>query len=105
MIGNIFKDIPQNLPEEIFQTLIENNKIRIEKIVSKGHSSPKDFWYRQNENEWIIVLKGSAEIKFKENSETIKLARGDYLNIPVHVLHRIEWTDPNIETIWLAVFY
>ena len=63
MIGNIFKDIPQKLPEEIFQTLIKNNKIRIEKIISKGHSSPKDFWYHQNENEWVIVLKGSAKIK------------------------------------------
>lgn len=105
MIENIFKTIPPNLPKELIQTLVKNDKVRIEKIVSKGHSSPQDFWYDQNESEWIILLKGSARILFKENLEAINLSAGDYVNIPANVLHRVEWTDPSVETIWLAVFY
>ena len=103
LIKNIFKSIPKNLPKELIQTLVKNDKVRIEKIVSRGHSSPKDFWY--NQNEWVILLKGSARIIFKENLEIISLSAGDYFNISKHVLHRVEWTDPSVETIWLAVFY
>jgi cupin 2 domain-containing protein len=105
VIENIFNNIPENLPEELIQTLVKNDKIKIERIVSNGHSSPKDFWYDQNKNEWVILLKGSARILFKENLESISLSAGDYVNIPAHVLHCVEWTDPSVETIWLAVFY
>jgi cupin 2 domain-containing protein len=105
VIENIFNNIPKNLSEELIHTLAENDKIKIERIVSSGHSSRKDFWYDQNKNEWVILLKGSARILFKENLEAIRLSAGDYVSIPAHVLHRVEWTDPGVETIWLAVFY
>ncbi len=102
---NIFRNIPEKISDEIFEKILENNNVRIERIISKGHSTPKDFWYDQEENEWVILLKGSAEILFKNNSVIIHLKVGDYLNINSHVKHRVEYTDPNIETIWLAVFY
>ena len=102
---NIFRNIPEKISDEIFEKILENNNVRIERIISKGHSTPKDFWYDQEENEWVILLKGSAEILFKNNSVIIHLKEGDYLNINSHVKHRVEYTDPNIETIWLAVFY
>jgi cupin 2 domain-containing protein len=105
MIENIFKNIPHNLSDELNQTLVKNNKIRIERIVSKGHSSPKDFWYDQEENEWVILLKGKAKIVFKENLRSQVLSVGDFLNIPAHTHHRVDWTGPNQETIWLAIFY
>jgi cupin 2 domain-containing protein len=104
MKKNIFANIPSNIPEEIFETLIETDDARIERIVSKGHSSPRGFWYDQDENEWLIVLKGSTKLLF-ENNELIQLSEGDYINIPAHKKHRVEWTDPETETIWLTVFY
>jgi len=101
---NLFENIPESLPEEIIETIIESKNVKIERIISKGHSSPKNFWYDQEKNEWIMVLKGRAKLIFKEN-ESMKLSAGDYINIPAHKKHRVEWTDPDTETIWLAVFY
>jgi cupin 2 domain-containing protein len=101
---NIFENISSNIPEEIIEPLITNDRIRVERIVSKGQTSPKGFWYDQDENEWLIVLKGNAKLLF-ENDELIKLSAGDYIKIPAHKKHRVEWTDPETETIWLTVFY
>lgn len=101
---NIFSNIPENIPDEIFEKIISNDKMKIERIVSKGQSSPKDFWYDQGQNEWVLLLKGKAKLQF-DHDETVVLREGDYINIPAHKKHRVEWTDPNEETIWLAIFY
>ena len=58
----------------------------------------------QKENEWVILLKGHAKLLF-EKSDMIELFPGDNINIPTNTKHRVEWTDPVNETIWLAVFY
>ena len=55
---NLFSDIPDCLTEELVTILAENQHVRIERIVSNGHSSPNGFWYDQEEFEWVIVLKG-----------------------------------------------
>lgn len=102
---NIFDDLPAEIPEEIIQEILKAGNVRIERIISKGHSSPKDFWYDQEENEWVIVLQGKARLKFFADDISLDLNSGDYINIPSHKKHRVEWTDPAIETIWLAVFY
>lgn len=101
--GNIFANIPQDLPTEIIETLLTSRNLRIERIISHGHYSPNDFWYDQNEHEWVLLLQGSGIIEF-ENDE-IKLEPGDHLLINAHCKHRVKWTDPDSETIWLAVFY
>ena len=102
--NNLFSDIPKNISEEIFETLIKSEHVKIERIVSKGQKSPENFWYDQDQNEWVIVLKGSASIGF-ENGNITELQQGDYINIPAHKKHRVEKTDQTTETIWLAVFY
>ncbi len=104
-IKNIFNDIPSNLSKEILDEIILTDKIRIERIISKGQTSPENFWYDQEENEWVIVIKGKAKLKIIDEDELIELNEGDYINIPSHKKHRVEWTDPENETIWLAVFY
>ncbi|HEA66911.1 MAG TPA: cupin domain-containing protein [Desulfobacterales bacterium] len=104
-IKNIFKKIPKEIPDEIFQEILSTDKLKIERILSKGHASPKGNWYDQNTNEWIILLKGKAKLAFKESKNTVELTPGDYINIPSHVKHRVEWTDPSQETIWLAIHY
>ena len=104
-MNNIYKDIPGNLSEEVTEILLKTNIIRIERIISNGQSSPDQFWYDQEENEWIIVLKGKAELLFETGNAIVNLVEGDYLNIPSHKKHRVQWTIPGTETIWLAIFY
>ena len=103
-LGNIFDSIPDNLDEEVFDLLLQNNQIKIERIISKGQSSPKSGWYNQDKNEWVIVLKGEAVISF-EHEENVNLKVGSYLHIPAHTKHKVIWTDPETETIWLAITY
>ena len=74
---------------------------KIGRIISKGHHSLDNYWYDQEKNEWVMVLKGSAGLIC--DKEIIKMMPGDYINIPAHCKHRVEWTDPDIETIWLAI--
>lgn len=103
--GNIFINIPEDLTEEVVQVLRYSENVRIEKIISKGQKSPEGFWYDQDQSEWVILLRGYAELIFEGNNEIIKLRPGNYLNIPAHQKHRVEKTDEKEITIWLAIFY
>ncbi len=103
-IGNIFELIPKEINDELFEDIISNDNVRIERIISKGHISPELGWYDQSENEWIIILQGAAKIEF-ENKSVTDLVCGSYLNIPAHCKHKVAWTDPTTETIWLAIYY
>ncbi len=104
-IKNIFSDIPKDLSKEIFEQIIAVDKIKIERIISKGHSAPDNKWYNQKRSEFVIILKGNAELLFEKNNKIIKMKKGDYINILKHVKHRVIKTNPEKETIWLAVFY
>ncbi len=104
-IKNLFSGIPVGLEEELFETILGREIFRIERIVSRGHCSPEGFWYDQNDHEWVILIKGSAVLCFEDQSENIKMNPGNYVNIEKHRRHRVEWTDPAQETIWLAVRY
>ena len=102
---NLFEKIPPKLKDELFETLLSTKNFKVERIVSKGHKSPLGFWYDQKQNEWILLLKGEARIQFEGEKENVCLKAGDYCNIPAHVRHRVDWTTPDLETVWLAIFY
>lgn len=102
---NLFADIPENLKDELFQIILQTPGFRVERIVSQGHCSPDGFWYDQEENELVILLKGSAGLRFADTEGILVLNPGDYLHINKHQKHRVEWTDSQQETIWLAVYY
>lgn len=89
--------------EEKFFEIFKNDVIKIEKIVSNGQKSPENFWYEQEENEFVLVLKGDAILEFED--ETIELKEGDAVNIPAFKKHKVIQTNQNEPTIWLAVFY
>lgn len=103
-VSNIYSSLPANFETEVFQDLLNHGNVRIERIISKGHTSPETGWYDQEENEWVIVLEGAGKIQFDDETE-ISLHKGDYFNIPAHSRHRVIWTDPDKITIWLAVYY
>jgi len=105
IMASLFTDIPETLPTELFESLISSSTTKIERIVSRGHASPAGFWYDQPDNEFVLVIQGSAGIRLENNDHVITLKAGDYLNINAHVRHRIEWTDAACDTIWLAVHY
>jgi len=103
--GNLFAGIPERLPQEQITALLTAPHVRVERIVSRGHASPDEFWYDQEQAEWVIVLAGAAGLAFEGEPEPRTLRRGDHLHIPAHVRHRIAWTDASEPTIWLAVHY
>ncbi|UOG19056.1 cupin domain-containing protein [Acinetobacter sp. PK01] len=86
---NIFDSLPKDLSVEVSEEIIHALTIRIERIVSKGHSSPDKGWYDQDENEWVMVVEGKAILEFEGGSKR-ELSTGDYINIPAHVKHKIE---------------
>ena len=102
---NLLDNLPANLPEELFTTILQADGLRVERIVSQGHASPPGFWYDQEENELVMVLEGNAAVQFEGDAEPVELRRGSYLNIPAHAKHRVVWTDPNEKTVWLAIHY
>ena len=104
-ISDLFADLPKSLPAEFIEVLVENESVRIERIVSNGHASPEGFRYDQEEHEWVVVLKGEAKLLFENDDKPLHLKSGDHLMIPAHKKHRVEWTTPDEPTIWLAVFY
>ncbi|MGY8767793.1 MAG: cupin domain-containing protein [Pirellulales bacterium] len=102
---NLFEQVPANASEELVSVLLESETIRIERIVSTGQNSAEDFWYDQNENEWVVVLQGEAELQFADEKELHSLKPGDSVNILAHRKHRVASTSSAEPTIWLAVFY
>jgi cupin 2 domain-containing protein len=102
-MDNLFAQIPSSLQEELTETLVSAASLRIERIVSHGHTSPEGFWYDQKEHEWVVVLRGAARLQFED--ELVELKPGDFVNIPAHRKHRVDWTTADEPTVWLAVFY
>ena len=101
--GNIFANVLEKLDEEQFLTLLSSPQVKIERIVSTRHASPPGFWFDQQWTEWVIVLSGSAGLRIESEDATRTLRPGDYVDLPAHTKHRIEWTDADRPTVWLAV--
>ncbi len=104
-IRNIFSDIQKQAPDEVLETVLQTGQFKIERIISHGHATTEGEWYDQDRNEWVLVLKGNAGLQFEGNDKTVIMKTGDYLNIPPHKKHRVEWTDPEEETVWLTIHY
>ena len=100
---NRYATLPAQLPDELVQTLHSTEHLRIERIVSQGHASPPDFWSDQAEHEWVLLIQGAARLRLDD--KVVELKPGDFLNIPAHRRHRVEWTSPDQQTIWLAIHY
>lgn len=101
-MANIF-ELPLSLPnQELFEPLVSGNNILIERIISTGQTTPPGEWYDQNRDEWVILLQGEASLAYADGSKK-KLTPGDYIFIPAHQRHRVEYTSYEPPCIWLAV--
>lgn len=103
-MNNLLQNIPQDLPEEFLETLVESGNLHIKRIVSRGHSSPGEGWYDQQTNEFVLVRKGAARLEF-ESGRVADMGPGDWLQIPARARHRVAWTHREQDTVWLAVHY
>lgn len=100
---NIY-DLSRKTPgEEQVDVLFSGAAIRIERIISTGETSD---WYVQTEDEWILLIEGSADLEVvtASGSETIALQRGDSLFLPSHQKHRVTSTSVDPACVWLCVF-
>lgn len=110
MQANLFDQIPAHLPEEQFETLLNASSVRIERIVSQGHTTPENDWYDQNESEWILLVQGTASLLIESAAglgdfSEVALTSGDFLLISPHQRHRVVATSTEPKAIWLAVFF
>jgi cupin 2 domain-containing protein len=103
--GNFF-EIPQDLPKnfELFQSIISNENLSIERIISTGQKTPDNRWLVQDKNEWVLLLQGNSELSF-EDGRRKNLNCGDYVFIPRNTKHRVELTSIEPVCIWLAVHF
>jgi cupin 2 domain-containing protein len=101
--ANLFAHIPSVIADEIFEPLLQTSSLKLERIVSAGRRTPRDQWFDQERDEWVVLLSGAAGLRFEGEAEALVLSPGDYLNIPAHRRHRVEWTEE--KTVWLALHY
>ena len=102
---SLFDTIPVTLQEELFLTLAEADGVRIERIVSEGHTTPLGEWYEQDRDEWVLLVSGGATLLFESNAALVTLLPGEYVLIPAGCRHRVERTDSAQKTVWLAVHF
>jgi len=87
---------------EIFETLHRAGGILIQRIVSRKNLPPQAEWFDQDDDEWVILLKGAASLEFEQEC-VLSLKEGDYLFIPAHARHRVYGTYAEGECTWLAI--
>ena len=101
-IANLLDDLPPAGSDEVFEPLLERAGVRLERIVSSGQSTPPDAWYDQEQDEWVMIVAGAARLCI-EGQGVFDMKAGDSVFLPAHCRHRVEWTDPRQQTVWLAL--
>ena len=101
--GSLLGGLPSSQGEEQVERLIESPNVRIERIVSTGQASPPGFWDDQPDDEFVVLLSGSAWLRFEKDNLALDLKPGDWVEIPAHARHRVDGTQAEPPTVWLAV--
>ena len=104
-IQNLFSALGHDSSAEKITALLAAPNVRIDRIVSNGQASPPGFWWDQDWAEWVILLTGSAGLLFEGDAKPRELTTGDYVHIPAHARHRVEWTHKEQATVWLAIHF
>ena len=109
-VRNLLAPLESKPGAEVFEPLLGGGAFRLERIVSTGQATPAGEWYDQPEDEFVLLLAGSATLRFEAAGgegpdEVVDLSPGDWLRIPAGRRHRVERTDPAGETVWLALHF
>jgi cupin 2 domain-containing protein len=99
-VQSLFSEVSLASNEEFLTTLFEKPGLRIERIISHGQASPEGFWYDQPQDEWVLLIRGSATLEI-EARPPLTLQLGDHVTLPSHTRHRVLETSP--DALWLAV--
>lgn len=104
-VTNILRPF-ENPPEsEVTEALASDEQFLFERIVSHGHATPPGKWYDQPRDEWVVLLSGAARLRFEGDDDALQMGPGDAILIPAHRRHRVDWTTPECESVWLALHY
>jgi len=101
---NLLSPLPDASAAEVFTTVAARPGARVERIVSRGQVTPAHAPYVQDHDEWVLLLAGAARL-WVDGSGELGLAPGDHVMIPAGVAHRVTWTPPDADTVWLAVHW
>lgn len=82
---------------EVMTELVRSGGVVIEEITSSSSVDPVT--YDQEQDEWVMVLQGSAELEVE--GQPVHLEAGDWIWLPAHTLHRVARTEAG--TRWVAV--
>ena len=91
--------------EEVEHTLHQGSNWRLVLIASNQSRCPDGVWMNQSEQEWVMVLRGSARLQLTNPERVVDLSAGDHLFLPAHCRHRVERTDPDPGTLWVALIW
>ena len=96
-VGNLFADADPPDTGERFSPLYSAPGVTIERIVSSLR--PEGGEYDQPHDEWVVLLRGDAELEVAGQTRTLRA--GDYVLLPAHTKHRVLRTSHG--ALWLAV--
>lgn len=103
--SNLLYNLPDAAQEEQFQALLEYQGARVERIVSRGHATLTGQWYDQDHGELVVLVSGEAGLQIEGEEHPRRLTAGDWVMLPARCRHRVAWTVPDIDTVWLAVHW
>lgn len=100
--GNLYRNLPElGWQDEFFETLQCYKNVRMERIVSRGQTSPASGFYDQEHMEIVFVLEGSARLEIDGIIHYLK--PGDWRILAPHLKHRVVYTSREPACIWLAI--
>jgi cupin 2 domain-containing protein len=92
--------LPACLPAEQVNVLASGTRFCLKHILSGSHASPEGFWYDQPDDEWALLLAGSAVLEFEAG--VVEMSAGEAVLIPAHVKHRVA---RSAQAVWLALHF
>jgi cupin 2 domain-containing protein len=104
-MNNLFQGMPADLPQEFMEDLFMHRGLRVQRILSRGHADPPGQWQQQDQDEWVLLIQGEAELEYREPPRKQRLTGGDWIFIPAGEAHRVAWTPPDRDTLWLALHW
>lgn len=103
-VANLLVKLPAARRAEAFTELLARPGLRLERIVSRGQSTPEDEPMVQDRDEWVLLLEGEAGLRIEDSAE-VRLAPGDHLLIAAGQRHWVTFTAKNRATVWLALHF